>query len=318
MNRRARDDTATSEGSLHMCRLLAYAAPSETTVSEVIGEANAEAFQQMTSVHNDGWGTAWLASGPGEELPEVESARVSTPGQADPMLTAALESVPSYSRLVHLRLATDRLKRTTVNTHPFVANGIAFAHNGSIIPVERFEELLSEEELRAVSGTTDSELYFSYVRKQIREGGGTVAEGVVRAVQRLRRTFPNASLNAVVLTDAELIVIHANSTAHVTDEDFRSYGIDPALLPDDHDENYYKLAMLQRPDGTTVFSSTGINLAGWSRVPDDTITRIDLDTLELSQRKIFGIRETASRRGHAALNDSTIDELARHRQLRAS
>jgi predicted glutamine amidotransferase len=297
--------------------LLAYAAPVETSVSEVIGEANAEAFQQMTSVHNDGWGTAWLAMGPGEDAPEVESARVSTPGQSDPMLTAALTSVPSYARLVHLRLATDRLKRTKVNTHPFVAEGIAFAHHGSIIPVERFQ-LLSEDELRSVEGTTDSELYFAYVRKQIHACDGDVQRGVVQALQRLRQTFPEASLNAVVLTDQHLFVIHANSTAHVTDADFRSYGIDPSLLPDDHDENYYKLAMLQKPDGTTVFSSTGINLAGWSRVPDDTITSIDLETLELSQRKIFGIRETASRRGHAALNDATIDELASRRQLRAA
>lgn len=300
-----------------MCRLFAYAAPRETTVSEVIGAENAEAFQQMTTVHNDGWGTAWLAAGPGETVPEVESLRISTPGQHDPLLTSALHEAPSYARLVHLRLATDQHKRTKVNTHPFVEDGIAFAHNGSIIPVERFAELLDPEAYEHIQGTTDSELYFSFVRQTIREVDGTVADGVVRAVQRLRETFPGASLNSVILTEREMFVVHANSTARVTDAVFRSYGIDPADLPIDHNEHYYKLAMLQQPDGTTVFSSTGIDLAGWTRIPDDTITRIDLETLELSQRKIFGGRESSARLERAALNDSTIDELAQRRSRRA-
>ena len=296
-----------------MCRLLAYAAPRDTTVSEVIGAENAEAFQHMTTVHNDGWGTAWLAAGPGESIPEVESLRISTPGQHDPLLASALAQDYSNARLVHLRLATDQHKRTKVNTHPFLEDGIAFAHNGSIIPVERFEQLLEPEAYEHIEGTTDSELYFAFLRQSIREVGGTVSDGVVKGIQTMRTTFPEASLNAVILTDAELIVVHANSTAFVTDDTFRSYGIDPDELPNDHREHYYKLAMRQEPDGTTVFSSTGTDLAGWSRVPDDTITRIDLDTLELSQRKIFGLRETSSRREATALHDATMHDVAPHR-----
>lgn len=300
-----------------MCRLFAYAAPRETTVSEVIGAETAEAFQQMTKVHNDGWGTAWLAAGPGETLPEVESLRISTPGQHDPLLTSSLHESPSLARLVHLRLATDDHKRTKVNTHPFVADGIAFAHNGSIIPVERFADLLEPEAFENTEGTTDSELYFALVRQTIREVDGTVADGVVRALQILRGAFPGSSFNAVLLTQDELIVVHANSTARVTDEVFRSYGIDPDDLPIDHTDKYYKLAMKQHDDGTTVFSSTGIDLAGWTRIPDDTITHIDLATLELSQRKIFGGREGSARAERAALHDATIDELARRRDRRA-
>lgn len=288
-----------------MCRLLAYAAPDEQSLAEIIGEANTRAFQRMTRVHNDGWGTAWLAAGPGEDAPELEATRVSTPGQHDAMLQAALEHVPSRARLVHLRLATDQHKRTTVNTHPFTADGLAFAHNGTISPVARFGTLLGPDDTKDVLGTTDSELYFAVVRKFVR-AGGTLGDAVTQAVQLLRHTFPHASLNAVVLSARELIVVHVNATAFVSDETFRTYGINPDLLPADHGEHYYKLAMLQRPDGTTVFSSTGIDLAGWSRVPDDTITRIDLETLELSQRKVFGVRESAARRGHAALNDASL------------
>lgn len=270
-----------------MCRLLAYAAPRPTTVTEVIGGENTEAFQRMTSVHNDGWGSAWLAAGPGEAQPEVEAVRVSTPGQHDPMLTAALRESPSNARLVHLRLATAGFKRTTVNTHPFTADGLAFAHNGTIAPVSAFDGLIDPEDAERIEGSTDSELYFAVLRRHIREVGGTIVDGAESALQLLRTTFPHASLNAVLLSPDELVVIHANSTARVTEDTFRALGHEPDELPPGHIETYYALAMLQQPDGTTVFSSTGIDLAGWSRVPDDTITRIDLDTLELSQRPIF-------------------------------
>lgn len=299
-----------------MCRLLAYAAPRETTVSEVIGAQNAGAFQRMTTLHNDGWGTAWLAAGPGEATPELESLRVSTPGQHDPLLESAITADASTARLVHLRLATDSHKRTKVNTHPFLKEGFAFAHNGTIIPVEIFSELLRDESYDDIEGSTDSELYFAFIRQEVREAGGTVADGVVSALQQLRATFPIASLNAVVLTEQELIVVHANSTAYVNEATFRSYGVDPERLPLGHREHYYKLAMRQAADGTTVFSSTGIDLAGWSRVPDDTITRVDLETLELTQSKIFDSTQTAARLESTALNDATIHELAPRRRQR--
>ena len=270
-----------------MCRLLAYAAPRSTTVTEVMGTENTEAFQRMTMVHTDGWGSAWLAAGPGEAQPEIEAVRVSTPGQVDSMLTAALDSSPSNSRLVHLRLATDGFKRTTVNTHPFTAEGIAFAHNGSIAPVSAFEPLLEERDRTRIEGSTDSEMYFAVLRRHIREVGGTIVDGSISALRALREAFPKASFNAVLLTSDELVVIHANSTANVTEDTFRALGIEPQDLPPDHTDTYYKLAMQQQPDGTTIFSSTGIDLEGWSRVPEDTITRIDLNTLELTQRPIF-------------------------------
>lgn len=269
-----------------MCRLLAYAAPRDTTVSEVIGEMRSDAFQHMTSVHNDGWGSAWLAAGPGEERAEVESLRISTPGQDDPLLTTILRETPSSARLVHLRLATDSFKRTKTNTHPFVADGIAFAHNGTIVPVERFARLLEPAAYREVTGDTDSELYFALVRQYARRLG-SLGRGVVEAVGVLREEFPTASLNATILSDSELLVVRASSTATVTVETFAELGIDAEDLPIDHTEDYYRLKMLRKPDGTTVFASSGIEQDGWIEVPDDTVTRVDLRTLAFAQRSIL-------------------------------
>lgn len=269
-----------------MCRLLAYAAPNDTTVSGVIGDMRSDEFQHMTSVHSDGWGTAWLAAGPGEDRPEVESLRISTPGQSDPVLTTILRETPSPARLVHLRLATDTFKRTNTNTHPFVADGIAFAHNGTIVPTDRFHRLLEPESYAGVSGDTDSELYFALVRQYARRLG-SLGRGVVEAVATLRSEFPTASLNATILSDTELLVVRAASTARVTVETFAEFGIDAADLPIDHTEDYYRMKMLRKADGTTVFASSGIDQDDWTEVPDDTVTRVDLNTLAFAQRSIL-------------------------------
>ncbi|MFD0996399.1 putative glutamine amidotransferase [Pseudoclavibacter chungangensis] len=271
-----------------MCRLLAYAAPHETTISRVIGEMNTGTFQHMSRVHRDGWGTAWVGEAPEGER-EVESLRLSTPGRTDPLLTAVLEESPAIARLAHLRLATGTFKRSQRNTHPFLADGIAFAHNGTIIPVDRIRALLEPAFAATVEGDTDSELYFALVRQNAARLG-SLRPAVFETVRTLRREFPDASLNAVIIGPDDLIAVRASSTTHVTEQTFADLGIDPADLPDDHTDDYYRLSMRRHADGTTVFSSTGIDLDGWTEVPDDTVTHIDLRTLDLTQRAIFAGR----------------------------
>lgn len=272
-----------------MCRLLAYAAPHETTVARVIGEMNTDTFQHMSRVHRDGWGTAWVASHADGER-DVESIRLSTPGRTDPILSTVLADAPSIARLAHLRLATGTFKRSQQNSHPFLDDGIAFAHNGTIIPVERIRALLEPEFAAGVEGETDSELYFALVRQNAARLG-SLRPAVFETVRTLRREFPDASLNAIIISPDDLIAVRASSTTHVTEDTFAELGIDTTDLPIDHTDEYYRLSMRRLADGTTVFSSTGIDLEGWTEVPDDTVTHIDLRTLDLTQRAIFAGRE---------------------------
>lgn len=282
-----------------MCRLLAYAAPRETTVREVVGGVVCNAFQHMTRVHDDGWGTAWVAGGDGGPG-EVESLRISTSGLDDPLLTTVMQDDPAPARLVHLRLATGMFKRTKLNTHPFLADGIAFAHNGTAVPVERFDGLLEERFRAGVQGDTDSERYFALVRQEAQRAGDLVA-GVLAAVRALRGQFPSGSFNALLLTARELLVVHASSTASVTVQTFTELGIREEELPIDHTDDYYRLAMRRLADGTTVFSSTGIDREGWTEVPDDTVSRVDLRTLEFSQVQIWPEGAEGDRHAIAAL-----------------
>ena len=60
----------------------------------------------------------------------------------DPAFTAATHDVRSAATLVHLRWATNGLAVQPQNSHPFVADGLAMAHNGSLKPMGRLEDLV--------------------------------------------------------------------------------------------------------------------------------------------------------------------------------
>ena len=43
-----------------MCRLIGFASPVPTTLTEQIGKDEVARFGDMSALHADGWGTAWL------------------------------------------------------------------------------------------------------------------------------------------------------------------------------------------------------------------------------------------------------------------
>lgn len=276
-----------------MCRLLAYAAPRQTTTAEVIGRGNALRFQNMSHVHRDGWGTAWIA-GQGMDAPVVQSERHSVAGRDDPELARFLHAAPSRARIAHLRLATASFAQARDNSHPFHAGGIAFAHNGTIVPVGYLQHLLHPSYLAGVKGDTDSELYFALIRQNARIHGSLVA-GVAETVRVLRGIFPDASLNAMLLSPTELLAVRASSTSRISQSIFTERGIAPNELPSGHTHDYYAMSIRRETDGTTVLSSTGIDLTGWSEIPDNTITHVDLATLQLTQVPILFAGRSAAR-----------------------
>src|SRR5262249_10108860 len=152
----------------------------------------------------DGWGTAWLDD-PAD--PRVERMRDPLPPTLAGAARAAWQAFDSdaRARLMHLRQATPGVPVTEANTHPFLADGIAFAHNGAISPKAELHRLVKPAFRDSVEGETDSELYFALVRQHAKRSGD-LFEGVCEAVRILRERFPLASLNALLLSDAHLLV----------------------------------------------------------------------------------------------------------------
>lgn len=277
-----------------MCRLLAYVAPAPTCINEVIGDGQCETFQRMGRLHDDGWGSMWI--GETGARPRLVRERDAASAFGDVRLAHALREPLSRARTFHLRLATGALPVRLENTHPFVVDGIGLAHNGSFLPTELVRDLLEPEFAAAVEGDTDSELYLALVRQHA-ASAPTLPDAVRSAVATLRALYPTASLNAVVMDARQMIVVHASTTAAVPYEHFDASGLRPAELPADHNESYYRLGMLRTPQGALAFSSSGLDRSGWLMLPDETVTVVDVATMQVRVQPLpdFSVSAPAGR-----------------------
>lgn len=271
-----------------MCRLIGFASPTPTTLVELIGDLQCSTFQHMSRLHADGWGTMRLNA-----ENSIDSVTIATPGQDDDLLTSAMADVPTRARVVHLRMATDGMAVRRENSHPFVTDGIGLAHNGSVVPTALFRNHLSPEVLAGVRGDTDSELYLAAIRQGVRTGL-SLGDAVIETVGWLRSVYPKASLNALVLSADEFVAVHASSFATAPYAEFTASGLAEHELPLDHVDAYYQLSYLRRDDGAVAFSSTGIDRSGWSALPGESVTTVNLTTFELSTRLLEPVASAAS------------------------
>jgi predicted glutamine amidotransferase len=119
----------------------------------------------------------------------------------DPAFVREAKHVNSTTFVSHIRYATTGA-RTTENTHPFVQDGMLFAHNGMLRDLEALEAHVGRD-MRFVGGDTDSERYFALVAKEIRSRG-SVGQGISAAVGWIAQNLPVYSINFVLATADEL------------------------------------------------------------------------------------------------------------------
>jgi predicted glutamine amidotransferase len=258
-----------------MCRLLGVVSAASVSVADAVGENVLKDFVALTKVHGDGWGVAAV-----ERVGDSPRVEVSA-GTAldDPLFAAATGDRRSAATLVHLRWATSGLAVRPENSHPFVADGLAMAHNGSIKPMGPLDDLLEEDFAASLRGTTDSERYFAVIR-QYRRTATSLADAVRRAVTELRRVYPDACLNALVLGEDQLIVVHAHARSRLPAEDVEE--ITAADLPAEHLEDYFALRIARPTDDTVVIGSTGFGDLDWQPLPPESVASISLHDLSVS------------------------------------
>lgn len=271
-----------------MCRLIGYVAAHPSTLAELIGPQQCDSFRALAKLHADGWGSAWVAGRHPDETIQRVRDTVLTPDYA-PIVQATDQST-ARARILHLRLASPGIPIAIANNQPFIADGIAFAHNGGVFPVSALRPLISPAVLRSVEGDTDSELYFALIRQNIGLGN-PIVEAVRLAVAQLRQHFPTASLNALLLTKDELIAVHASENLPTPLAELQARGLSVEQLPKDHTDNYYRLSYLRTVDGGTVIASSGIDTEGWIPLPPLSIASISLSTLELTITRLQKISE---------------------------
>jgi predicted glutamine amidotransferase len=234
----------------------------------------------MSRLHRDGWGTMWLEDDATADASAVAAVRSVNPGLGDVDLRSSLISQPSRARVAHLRLASKGMPVRPENTHPYVADNLGFAHNGGIIPTGALAELVDPALRGELRGNTDSELYFALIRQNLREGR-SLQRATVDAVAAIRERYPLVSLNALLLGPDELIAVHASRHTPIPHEELAQSGLAHHDLPREHTTDYYRMGHYRSPNGSIAFSSVGIDMAGWHELPQESVTAVDLRTLEV-------------------------------------
>ena len=260
-----------------MCRLLGVVSRTPVSIASAVGDAVLADFVALTKIHGDGWGVAGA-----DQVGDVPRVIVSE-GSAldDPDFAAAVHDPRPTASLVHLRWATNGLAVESRNSHPFLAGGLAMAHNGSIKPMDSLDGLLDPAIAASMRGTTDSERYFALIR-QHRGATTTLAEAVRRAVAQLRESHPNASLNALILGEDQLIVVHAHAHSILPAEDIAE--ISATDLPSEHLEDYFALRMARVGDGDdarVVVGSTGFGDLPWEPLPPESVVAVSMHDLSV-------------------------------------
>jgi predicted glutamine amidotransferase len=288
-----------------MCRLLAYVSQTGRAVEDLLGPREFDNFRSLSHLHRDGWGMAWLADSDGPVLPDVgnptlregplRAKRSVLPAYEDPAFAILAARCLGAAGFVHLRWATSGLAVAEANTHPFLAEGWAFAHQGSIPNAERIDSLLAPEWLARRRGTTDSERYFLFFLQNVAMEGSLVA-GTRAAVTGIVDQCGSASLNAVLLSSSSLVVVHGRAGLRPPREDLLAAVEKPEDLPPDHLEGYFRIRY-RRVDGDIVITSSGVAGGDWEEVPDDAILHIDLRDRSMTSHTLDRSGTTAQANG---------------------
>ncbi len=258
-----------------MCRLLGVVSATPISVSQGAGEQVLEDFVALTKIHGDGWGIARVRL-PGHD-PEVAVSAGSAAD--DPQFGTATRDRRSAASLVHLRWATTGIPVRPENSHPFLADRIAMAHNGSIKPISELDALLGPEIAATIRGSTDSERYFGLIRAH-RPSSPNLPEAVRRAVSQLREAFPTASLNALVLGEDHMIAVHAHARSRLPDEDIAE--ITAAELPAEHLEDYFGMRWARTAGDRLVIASTGFGDLDWRPLEPESVTAVSMNDLSMT------------------------------------
>ena len=263
-----------------MCRLLGWVSSSPRTLGEVIGASELSAFTNLSRLHDDGWGTAALDDA--GKAPRVTKSTL--PAFRDGLFRETV-GLKSRACIVHFRKASSGLAVEARNTHPFLYEDVAFAHNGSILPQSRLDEIVPDYWRHHLVGTTDSERYFMAIMAEVAQGM-TLAQAINATVTRLTRDFEVSSLNAMLVTPDTLYVVNSHDPA-------QSPG--PEMEPDG--QPYYQLRMRVAADSLVVASSGFAQRDddGWETLSNHTLLTVDVGTLSTEQSAL-GSRDFVS--GH--------------------
>jgi len=270
-----------------MCRLIGWAVDQPSTLVDLVGSGSFEVLRDVSAFHADGWGAAYAREADSSGPPRLEVYRSTARAGSDAEFCSVATTVAARAGLIHLRRATDGFVVREENTHPFVVDGWAFAHNGGIPRSERLDALTSSRSRDRRRGDTDSERYFLVLLERV-EACGSLLEGIRAAIADVREVCGTASMNAVLLGPNVMAVIHASRGASPPlSELIETAGGTSGRLPRGHCDRYYDL--VYRPLGTGVIvSSTGMPDDTWRDLPHESVLIADVAAATFEVHPVAG------------------------------
>ena len=234
-----------------MCRLLGWVSDVPRPLADLITVEELAEFTELSRVHADGWGIAWY-----DANAQLQTLRSQNAAYGDDEYARTVASIASTAAILHLRWATPGIPVQPGNTHPFVHDSYAFAHNGSIWTRDGLLELL--DTVPDLSGDTDSELYLLALLQRVREYGFDA--GLRETITDITAELTPSSLNAMLLGDGSLTALCCNIG------DAGCPAVAPPNAPAEDLPGYYDLRY-RTLDGATVVASSGwADDLGWKRL----------------------------------------------------
>lgn len=234
-----------------MCRMLAAVGPyaeAAPLLRRFRHEADRGKRLLEADGHRDGWG---IVAG----APPAHAGRSVLDASKDPAFVDAALRVARPSRgvaMVHLRAASMGAVDVE-NAHPFVGEGFAFCHNGTVRGLEG-------------PGGSDSRGYFAEVLAETRAGLAP-ADALAGAARRLAKAHTYSSLTCLLTDGRSLWAL-------------RKVGDDPEECADQAcAADYYTLGV-SRVGGLLVVTQEHESLptgAAWETIPDGHLLAVDPD-----------------------------------------
>jgi predicted glutamine amidotransferase len=216
--------------------------------------------------HADGWGIAAYA---GDAL---QVQRRASAAHASEHFYAAAERVEATAVLAHVRRATVG-RIGLANTHPFVHDGLALVHNGTVPYFAdirpRLLDAMTAEHRAAIQGGTDSEHLLHLILSIHERFGGSLfasLEAALRRVITLCREIsqePHLGLNVLLTDGVRMVGSRWRRTLHFLEQvgPMPQSGQDPARAAD---HGYRALIIASEPtDGTA-----------WPEIPERSVFEV--------------------------------------------
>ena len=243
-----------------MCRLLAYASRTPVTLSDLLGTDELAEFTDLSRKHADGWGFAWA------EQQGVGTFRAADAAHASPGFAQVSQEHRTDLGLAHVRWATQGVTAVE-NTHPFSDGAIAMAHNGTISQAEALDPFIPADLARLRKGATDSERYALATIAAARTADP--ADALAETAALVADTLPFSSLNAMLITDRELVALSR-------------YRPEAEALEAEHE--YYHMRYRVTPEAVIVASSGWGD--GWETLGNGEVLVVQRHTLEVEIRPV--------------------------------